>query len=74
MSGLRLLKADGKIVVYSVDEGSPAFLAGLKAEDEIISINGKLSSSLGLKQIRELLQEKDGKKMAIKASQRVTWL
>jgi hypothetical protein len=60
MSGLSLLDIGGKIIVYSVAEDSPAFAAGIRANDQLLSINGQKTSSLHLKSIREILKSKPG--------------
>ena len=60
MSGLHLLKIDGIITAYSVDKDSPAFLAGIRANDQIIFLNGQDAASLHLKSIRDTLKTKPG--------------
>jgi hypothetical protein len=60
MSGLFLLDTGGKISVYSVAEDSPAFAAGIRAHDQILSLNGKDATSLNLKSIRDALKTKPG--------------
>jgi len=63
MSGLHLLRIDGLTVVHSVDENSPAFNAGIRAEDTIQSINGE--GSLTMNSIREMLQSEAGKRIKL---------
>jgi predicted aspartyl protease len=63
MSGLHLLWQDGVVVIYAVDVGSPAEAAGLKAGDQIVSINGKPSSEMKMEEIRNLFEERDGKQV-----------
>jgi predicted aspartyl protease len=63
MSGLHLLWQDGAVVIYAVDVGSPAQAAGLKAGDQIVSINGRLSSEFKMEQIRHLFEAGDGKQV-----------
>jgi predicted aspartyl protease len=65
MSGLHLLRADGKTLVYSVDQNSPAFYDGIKADDIISAVNGQNASSLSMRDIRCLLQTRDGDKVAL---------
>ena len=60
LSGMLPVEAAGKIIVYSVDQGSPAFQAGIRQDDQIVSVNGKDASSLGLRQLRQMLQAKPG--------------
>jgi len=56
MSGLFLLDTGGKITVYSVAEDSPAFAAGIRAHDQILSLNGRDTAVLNLKSIRDTLK------------------
>jgi len=59
MSGLELM-ADGEdlktVVVNEVAAGSPGSAAGLKEEDELVAIDGRPVSEIGLGQIRQLLK------------------
>jgi C-terminal processing protease CtpA/Prc len=50
--------------VYDVIENSPAAKAGVKKNDEILSINGRDVKSVDLSQIREILTE-DGRVVKI---------
>ena len=65
MSGLSLLDLGGKITVYSVAEDSPAFAAGIRANDQILSINGQKTASMHLKSIREILKSKPGDEITL---------
>jgi hypothetical protein len=65
VSGLYPAKTVGKIVVYSVEEGSPAFRAGIRQDDRIISINGLEASSLRLNAFRQMLEAKPGTKIGV---------
>jgi C-terminal processing protease CtpA/Prc len=49
----------------SVDKGSPAFRAGIRQGDEIISINGQKASSLGLKPLGLMLRAKPGARIRV---------
>jgi PDZ domain len=60
MSGLHLLRTGDETFVYSVDDNSPAFAVGVRAKDEIVSVNGRSASLLTLYEIRKILQSKDG--------------
>jgi predicted aspartyl protease len=60
MSGLHLLQIDGRVTVYSADNDSPASAAGIKPNDQILSINGQPASSFHLASIRDLLRTKPG--------------
>ena len=65
MSGLRIWKIGGKILVESVGKDSPAFRAGMAAGDEIISVNGRDAASLGLREIRRDLKSNAGDSVSI---------
>jgi PDZ domain len=60
MSGLHLLRRDDQTFVYSVDNNSPAFIVGVRANDVIVSVNRQSASSLTLYAIRHILQSRDG--------------
>jgi hypothetical protein len=59
MSGLHLLRDGETTIVYSVDENSPAFDCGIRAQDNIESVNGRSAASLTMKAIRLILQSRD---------------
>jgi predicted aspartyl protease len=59
MSGLHLLHISDKIVVYSVDEDSPAQKAGIKANDVILKVNDKDANTYDILELRRLLMSKD---------------
>jgi predicted aspartyl protease len=65
LSGMHPVKLAGKIVVYRVDQASPAFRAGIRQDDQIISINGRDASSLGLKALCQMLQAKPGTRIRL---------
>jgi predicted aspartyl protease len=65
MSGLSLLDIGGKVTVYSVEENSPAFEAGVRADDQILSINGKKAASLRLRSIHEMLKAGPGEEITL---------
>ena len=65
MSGLHLLSVSNEIIVYSVDRGSPAQKAGMRANDVIIRINGRDSDAYEIQEIRQLLKSGDGYKIAM---------
>ena len=48
----------GSLLVQSVEEGSPAALAGLKKGDELIEINGKPVSTFQSEEIEELFKKR----------------
>jgi len=65
MSGLHLLKNSSGVVVHSIDEGSPADVAGMKPEDILRRINTVDVSTLSLSNIRRQLRGGDGKNVEI---------
>ena len=65
MSGLHILRRDEVTFVHSVDEGSPAANAGVRAGDGIASINGVDSRLLEMKHIRRILKLGPGEKISL---------
>lgn len=57
-----------KLMVHRVYENSPASIAGIRQDDEVIAINGKEVSHYTLPEIRELLKNAN-KSVALKISQ-----
>jgi carboxyl-terminal processing protease len=57
--GIELTHDEGITKIITPLEGSPAWEAGLKAGDEIVSINGKVTHGLSLLAIGELIQDRD---------------
>jgi hypothetical protein len=55
LSGLHLLRRHGRMVVHSVEEGSPAALAGLKSRDEILTVDGTKAEDVSLFHLRQTL-------------------
>jgi hypothetical protein len=55
LSGLRLLRIDGKTVVHSVAEESPAAVKGVKAKDQLVKIGNMPVDRMTLSQLRRLL-------------------
>jgi hypothetical protein len=54
-SGLHFQRVGGRTVVVRVDEGSPAALGGLRAQDVILQIDGRNASEGCLQPLRQLL-------------------
>ena len=52
--------------ITDIMENSPAFYAGLKENDQILSINSSSHQSLELNDINLLLQSKENKKIKVK--------
>lgn len=68
MSGLFLVargEALERIVVRSVLSNGPGEKAGLRAGDEIVSIEGRSARTLGLPAARKLLKASDGTRVAV---------
>ena len=65
MSGLHLLKKTGGVIVYSVDKGSPAVIAGLKKDDLLYQINGQHVSKISLWKVRQIFRSEAGKKIEV---------
>jgi C-terminal processing protease CtpA/Prc len=68
MSGLEV-RAKGEkfnsFVIDKLEDGSPGDAAGLKAGDEIIALNGKMTSTLRLSDILKTFQRGEGKEIRI---------
>jgi predicted metalloprotease with PDZ domain len=60
MSGLHLLRDGRRTFVYSVDEGSPAAVVGMKAGDVLVRLGGESVSAMSMRDIRQQLKAKDG--------------
>jgi len=65
MSGLRLAMVYDKTVVHSVEVGSPAEKAGLKAGDVIIKVGPKPASQYDIWVLRQDLMVMDGSKVSV---------
>lgn len=65
MSGLHLLRISGQTTVHSVDQGSPAQKAGIKANDIILKANNKDAKAYGMWELRQLLMSADKKKITM---------
>jgi hypothetical protein len=61
MSGLGLIRIDGKTVADSVDKDSPAEQAGIEARDVLMDVEGKAAAEMEMWEIRRLLKSADGK-------------
>ena len=64
-SGIQLIQDDEKILVYQVIKSSPAEVAKIKEEDEILSINDIPVSNYSLQKIREILSQEEGTKIEL---------
>ncbi len=63
MSGLHLYKISDETVAYSVDEGSPAYRAGIRANDVILKIGNDDVNLFDMWDIRELLRSGNRRKI-----------
>jgi hypothetical protein len=69
MSGMEVTNPMPGFPIFTISdvrENSPAFLAGLKVNDQIISINNNHNSSITLNDINLLLQSKENRKIKMK--------
>ena len=73
MSGLHLLRISKQIIVYSVDEGSPAQKAGIGPKDIILKINERDADKYDMWELRRLLMSGDKRNimMTIKQGENV---
>lgn len=58
--GAQVSMVNGKVTIMSPFKGSPADKAGLRANDQIVSINGKRTSGLSLYQAVQMIRGKKG--------------
>lgn len=63
--GIVVGEKDGSIEVESPIEGGPAYKAGVKSGDKIISIDGKSTMGLSLQDVVELIKGEKGTKVKI---------
>lgn len=69
MSGMEVINPMPGFPIFTITdirENSPAYLAGLKENDQILSINSTSHSGLDLNDINLLLQSKENKKIKLK--------
>ena len=55
MSGLHLLRIDGKTVIHSIDSGSPATASGVRANDILITLDGQRAEQFSMFALRRCL-------------------
>ena len=63
--GIEITLRDGILTVVSPIEGTPAYRAGLKANDKILKINGKSTKDMGLLEAVKILRGPKGSKVTI---------
>ena len=69
MSGMEIINPMPGLPIFTITnirENSPAFLAGLKENDQILSLNNSSRNELELNDINLLLQSKENKKIKVK--------
>jgi hypothetical protein len=69
MSGMEVINPMPGLPIFtisSIQENSPAWLAGLKENDQIISINNNNHNSMSLNDINLLLQSRENRKVKVK--------
>lgn len=64
-SGVALKSLEGRLIVVMVKEGSPAAQAGIRAGDELISINQRKTTDLDYFEIGNVLMSRPGTRLAI---------
>ncbi len=65
MSGVSLVRSEGRTVVYAVYEGQPAAKAGIKVGDVLLKLQGRDTSTHAMWEIRDLLRSGDGKEITV---------
>jgi hypothetical protein len=60
-AGMAVFWKNGRPVVYSVDENSPAELAGIQARDKVLTVQGKPASKLTANEFWEVIYSADCK-------------
>jgi hypothetical protein len=63
MSGLHLWLVEGRIVVHSVDESSPAEAAGIRPEDAVFKAGETNATGMDIEDLRDLLMSGDGQEI-----------
>ncbi len=63
--GLEITVKDGALIVVSPLEGTPAFVAGVKAGDEIVKINGTLTRDLDVVEATRMMRGPAGEKITL---------
>lgn len=69
MSGMEIINPMPGFPIYTISnirEGSPAYLAGLREDDQIISVNSNSHKSLSLNDINLMMQSRENKKIKMK--------
>jgi len=63
--GIEVTLDEGALIVVSPIEGTPASRAGIKARDQIVRINGKLTQDLDLMEAVRLMRGATGEKISL---------
>ncbi len=63
--GIEITLRDGILTIVSPIEGTPAYKAGLKANDKILKINGKSTKNMNLLEAVKILRGPKGSKVTI---------
>jgi predicted aspartyl protease len=65
MSGLSLVRSEGRTLVYDVQDGRPAAKAGIKTNDVVLKLQGRDANTCKMWQIDQLLRSGDGKEITM---------
>ena len=65
MSGLHLLRLEGRIMALAVDPGSPAAQAGMLNGDVVLGAAGQPETQRDIVALRRLLRSGSGKKVTL---------
>jgi hypothetical protein len=65
MSGLHLWLVEGRTVVHSVDESSPAEAAGIRPEDMVLKVGETSATETDIEDLRDLLKSGNGKEITM---------
>jgi hypothetical protein len=66
MTGLHIIRDEGKTLVHTVDPGSPAQQTQIRAGDEIVEVNHKPAESYKLAVIRRILASAPGDRVGLR--------
>lgn len=65
MSGLHILSSDSRVVADSVDPGTPAYEAGMRDGDVLLTVNGAAAHERDIDELRRLLKSESGREITV---------